>query len=56
MFQGHIIKVFSKSGEEKFYVEDGILEFKDNSLSILTSSIFSTDKLDTKFYKMITAK
>ena len=44
-----IIKVFSKSAEEKFYVEDGILEFKDNSLSILTSSIFSTDKLDTKF-------
>ena len=44
-----IIKIFSKNGEEKFYVEDGILEFKDNYLSILTSSIFSTDKLDNKF-------
>ena len=27
-----IIKVFSKDGEEKFYVDDGIVEFKDNSL------------------------
>ena len=34
-----IIKVFSKDGEELFFVEDGIMEFKDNSLSILTSSI-----------------
>ena len=36
-----IIKVFSKSGEEKYYVEDGIVEFKNNNLSILTSSIFN---------------
>ena len=36
-----IIKVFSKSGEENDYVEDGILEFKDNNLSVLTSSIFN---------------
>ena len=34
-----IIKVYSKSGEEKYYVEDGIIEFKNNNLSILTSSI-----------------
>ena len=34
-----IIKILSKSGEEKYYIEDGIMEFKDNSLSILTSSI-----------------
>ena len=32
-----ILKVFSKSGEDKYYVEDGIIEFKDNTLSILTS-------------------
>jgi len=44
-----IIKIFSKSSEEKFYVEDGILEFKDNSLSILTSSIFSIDKIDKNY-------
>ena len=36
-----IIKIFNSSSEEKFYVEDGILEFKDNVLSILTSSIFN---------------
>ena len=41
-----IIRVFTKSGEEKYYVEDGIVEFKDNNLSILTSSIFSTSDLD----------
>ena len=43
-----IIKVFSKSGEEKYYIEDGIVEFKDNNLSILTSSIFSTSNIDKK--------
>ena len=36
-----ILKVFSKSGEDKYYVEDGIIEFKENTLSVLTSSIFS---------------
>ena len=35
-----IIKVISGSEEHNFYVEDGIVEFKDNTLSILTSSIF----------------
>ena len=49
-----IVKVFSKSGEEKYYVEDGIVEFKDNNLSILTSSIFSTSSLDkNKIEKII---
>ena len=41
-----IIKVFSKSGSENYYVEDGIIEFKNNNLSILTSSIFSLTDLD----------
>ena len=36
-----VIKIFSKSGEENYYVEDGIVEFKDNNLSLLTSSIFN---------------
>ena len=44
-----ILKVFSKSGEDKYYVEDGIIEFKDNTLSILTSSIFSLDKIDKSY-------
>ena len=41
-----IITIHSKSGEEKFYVEDGIVEFKNNNLSILTSSIFNLTDLD----------
>ena len=41
-----IIKVFSGSDEEKFYVEDGIVEFKENSLSILTSSIFNLNDIN----------
>ena len=35
-----VIKIFSKSGEENYYVEDGIIEFKNNNLSVLTSFIF----------------
>ncbi len=36
-----IIKILSKSGDENYYVEDGIVEFKNNNLSILTSTIFN---------------
>jgi len=36
-----IIKLYSKSEPESFYVEDGIAEFKDNNLSILTSKIIN---------------
>ena len=41
-----IITIHSKSGEEKFYVEDGIVEFKNNNLSILTSSIFNLNEIE----------
>ena len=41
-----IIRVYSKTGEEKYYVEDGIIEFKNNNLSILTSSIFNIKNLE----------
>ena len=41
-----IIKIFSKNNEEKFYVEDGIIEFKNNNLSILTSSIFNLKDME----------
>ena len=41
-----IITIYSKSGEEKFYVEDGIVEFKDNNLSVLTSLIFNLKELE----------
>ena len=41
-----IIKVYSKSEKNKYFVEDGIVEFKDNNLSILTSSIYKVSDLD----------
>ena len=41
-----IIKILSKSGNENYYVEDGIVEFKNNNLSILTSSIYDLANLD----------
>jgi len=41
-----IIKILSKSGDENYYVEDGIVEFKNNNLSILTGSIFNLTYLD----------
>ena len=40
-----IITIHSKTGEEKFYVEDGIVEFKNNNLSVLTSSIFILNEM-----------
>jgi F-type H+-transporting ATPase subunit epsilon len=41
-----IIKVFSRSGEDQYYIEDGILEFKNNNLSVLTSSIIDVKDLE----------
>ena len=41
-----IITIQAKSGEEKYYVEDGIVEFKNNNLSILTSSIFNLKDIE----------
>ena len=41
-----VIKIFSKSGEDKYYVEDGIVEFKNNNLSILTSAIFNVKDMN----------
>ena len=43
-----IVKVFIGNEEENYYVEDGIVEFKNNSLSILTSSIFNLKDADKK--------
>ena len=47
-----LIKIFSKGAEDRFFVEDGIVEFKDNNLTILTSSIsnineMKKDRIDT---------
>ena len=41
-----IIKILSKSGDENYYVEDGIIEFRNNNLSILTSTIFNLNDMD----------
>ena len=41
-----IIKIYSKSGEDQFYIEDGIIEFKNNNLSVLTSSIYNLKDME----------
>ena len=41
-----IIKILSKSGDENYYVEDGIVEFKNNNLSVLTSSILNLKDIE----------
>ena len=41
-----IVSIYSKSGEDKLFVEDGIVEFKNNNLSILTSTIFNVADMD----------
>tara|TARA_Y100000591_G_scaffold328713_1_gene355787 strand:+ start:159 stop:557 length:399 start_codon:yes stop_codon:yes gene_type:complete len=49
-----IIKVNYGNEENSFYVDDGIVEFKDNTLSILTSNIFDIKKSDkNKILEMI---
>ena len=52
-----LVKVInSKSEEENYYVEDGIIEFKNNCLSILTSNIFDIKTIDKNKVKDILAK
>ena len=41
-----IIRILSKSGDENYYFEDGIVEFKNNNQSILTSTIFNLADMD----------
>ena len=50
-----VLKVFEASSEEKkYYVEDGIIEFKNNCLSVLTSNIFDISEADkTKVTEII---
>ena len=46
-----IIKLKSNNSDEKtFYVEDGIIEFKDNLLSILTSNIVDLKNTSKDFF------
>ena len=42
-----LLKVIDAAAvEETYYVEDGIIEFKNNCLSILTSNIFDIKKIE----------
>ena len=42
-----LLKVIDSAAvEETYYVEDGIIEFKNNCLSILTSNIIDIKKID----------
>ena len=40
-----IVKVFTGNKVKELYVEDGIIEFSENSLSILTSRIIDTKEM-----------
>ena len=51
-----LVKVFEGANEEIFYVEDGIVEFKNNCLSILTSNIFNIKKMDKNIVRDALAK
>ena len=52
-----LVKVInSKFIEESYYVEDGIIEFKNNCLSILTSNIFDIKTIDKNKVRDILAK
>ena len=44
------------SAEKTYYVEDGIIEFKNNCLSILTSNIFDIKKIDKNKVRDILTK
>ena len=41
-----IIKIITQSSDEMYFVEDGIVEFKNDNLSILTSSIFNLTEME----------
>jgi len=52
-----LVRVIDMSSAEKtYYVEDGIIEFKNNCLSILTSNIFDIKKIDKNKVRDILTK
>ena len=53
---GIVSVVDSNSVSESYYVEDGIIEFKNNCLSILTSNIFDIKKIDKNKVRDILVK
>ena len=53
---GLVRVIDTNSTEETYYVDDGIIEFKNNCLSILTSNIFDIKKIDKNKVRDILAK
>ena len=51
-----LVRIFDGSNEETYYVDDGIVEFKNNCLSILTSNIFDIKKIDKNIVRDALAK
>ena len=51
-----LVRIFEGSNEETYYVDDGIVEFKNNCLSILTSNIFDIKKMDKNVARDALAK
>ena len=52
-----LVKIIgTTSAETIYYVEDGIIEFRNNCLSILTSNIFDVKKIDKNNVRDILAK
>ena len=51
-----LVRIFEGSNEETYYVDDGIVEFKNNCLSILTSNIFDIKKMDKNVVRDALAK
>ena len=51
-----LVRIFEGSNEETYYVDDGIVEFKNNCLSILTSNIFDIKKMDKNIAREALAK
>ena len=48
-----LIEIKESSGEKKFFIEDGTVEFSNNSLLILTSTARGLDTLDQKSIESI---
>ena len=53
---GLIRVIETNSSEETYFIEDGIIEFKNNCLSILTSYILDIKKIDKNKVRDILAK
>ena len=51
-----LLRIYEGPSEETYYVDDGIIEFKNNCLSILTSNIFDIKKMDKNFVRDFLAK